>query len=442
MNRCDIKDIEGEAGIVASVIMNPELTFYSENLKPNYFSDEQNAYIYYAVSELAKRGVKKIDAYNITNMLNMKEATKKATDKLSISDLNNLIDVARLIARDSVEDYMVLVESVSNAAFRRETHDKLVECERLCFNSSEKNIEEKIYSVLDNVMLEFSSTSNVPQYKDVVDDLWQEIKDRQKNGLCGIPFKFPTLNQYATLEAGELFLFAADKKIGKSIILLNCAVDLMKAGKSVLYIDSELSSRLFTCRLISHLTQIDFARVKSGRYTAEEEQRINQSIQWLKSRLFTHIYMPAFDLQSIYTTIKKVKHTQGIDVLIIDYFKGSSEGDAFASYAELGRFVDLIKNKVCGDMNIVGLGAVQATETGKIADSAKIARSASTIALIQKKTKEEMEADGTECGNRKLRVIVNRNGQQMYEDQYIDLAFNGNIISYEEAKQHTPVEPY
>ena len=82
MNVCDIKNIESEAGIIASIVMKPELTFYSEQLKPNHFSDSQNAYIYYAVCELAKRGIEKVDAYNITNILNMKEATKKQTETI------------------------------------------------------------------------------------------------------------------------------------------------------------------------------------------------------------------------------------------------------------------------------------------------------------------------------------------------------------------------
>ena len=93
-------------------------------------------------------------------------------------------------------------------------------------------------------------------------------------------------------------------------------------------------------------------------------------------------------------------------------------------------------------MNIAGLGAAQATSTGKVADSAKIGRNASTIALLQDKTPEEIEADGPECGNKKLRIVLNRNGAQMAPDEYIDLNFNGNLILYEEAKQHIPDIPY
>lgn len=442
MNVCDIKNIESEAGIIASIVMKPELTFYSEQLKPNHFSDSQNAYIYYAVCELAKRGIEKVDAYNITNILNMKEATKKQTEVITIQALNDLIEIAKVIARESVEEYKLLVANVLDAAFRRDTYNKLVECERLCFNSSEADIEQKIYSALDDVMMEFSTTTEVPQYKDVVDSLWGEIEARQDSGMAGIPFKFETLNAYATIERGELFIFAAEAKQGKSMMLLNCAVDLLKRDVAVLYIDSELNSRMFTCRLISHLTGIEFSRLKAGRYTDDEKERIDKVIVWLKTKKFTHLYMPMFDAQSIYTAVKKVKHTQGLDVLIVDYFKGKGEGDAFDSYQELGRFVDMVKNQICGDMNIAGIGAAQATATGKVADSAKIGRNASTIALIQDKTPEEIEADGIECGNKKLRICLNRNGAQMSSDQYIDLQFNGNIISYEEAKQHIPVTPY
>ena len=34
-------------------------------------------------------------------------------------------------------------------------------------------------------------------------------------------------------------------------------------------------------------------------------------------------------------------------------------------YQELGSLVDMVKNQICGDMNIAGIGAAQATSTGK-----------------------------------------------------------------------------
>lgn len=336
----------------------------------------------------------------------------------------------------------MLVGNVMDAAFRRDTYQRLRECEALCYNRDVKDVEQKIYNIIDDVMTEFSTANDIPMYKDVIDDCWDEIQSRQSNGYAGIQFKFPALNEFATIEPGELFIFAAEAKQGKSMMLLNCAVDLLKQDKAVLYLDSELNTRLFTARILSHISGIEYKRLTAGKYTEEEAEKIMKAKEWLKSRKFTHIYIPMFDQQTIYTAVKKVQHTMGLDVLVVDYFKGSAQGDAFDSYQELGRFVDMVKNKICGDMGIAGIGAAQATAAGKVADSAKIGRNASTIAIIQDKTPEEVETDGAECGNKKLRVVLNRNGMQHAEGEYIDLQFNGNRISYEQAKQHIPVVPY
>lgn len=438
----DINSIESESGIIASLIHKPELSFYSEYLLPNHFTNKENRCVYTAICDLARKGIMTIDPYNIIECLNSSEATRKYAEELSIDKLQELVEMSDVLARSTVEEYKMLVSNVMDAAFRRDTFQRLKECQALCYDRTEENVEQKIYNIIDDVMTEFSTANEVPPYNEVIDDCWEEIKSRQGNGFAGIPFKFNALNEYATIEPGELFVFAAEAKQGKSMMLLNCAIDLLKRDLAVLYLDSELNTRLFTARVLAHISGVEYKRLTSGNYTEEEAKMIDEARAWMKTRKFTHIYIPMFDQQSIYTAVKKVKHTQGLDVLIVDYFKGSGDGDAFDSYQELGRFVDMVKNQICGEMGICGIGAAQATINGRVADSAKIGRNASTIALIQDKTPEEVEADGAECGNKKLRVILNRNGMQHATGEYIDLRFDGNHISYEEAKQHIPETPY
>ena len=438
----DINSLESESGIIATLIHNPEFIFYSEFLQPSYFTNKENGCVYKAIEGLVKRGITTIDPYNIITSLNSTEETRQFAGELSIDKLNELIEMSDVLARNSVEEYKLLVGNVMDAAFRRNMLTKLKECEMLCRNRGVDDIEQEIYDRVDNIMLEFSTANEIPAYRDVVDKCWEEIVSRRGDGYAGIPFKLKTLNEFATIEPGELFIFAADAKQGKSAMLLNCAIDLLKQDKKVLYLDSELNTRLFTARVLTHLSGVEFKRLTAGNYSDEEAKRIMEAKEWMKTRSFTHLYIPMFDQKSIYSAVKKVYHTQGIDVLVVDYFKGSGDGDAFDSYQELGRFVDMVKNKICGDMRICGLGAAQATTGGKVADSAKIGRNASTIALIQDKTPEEIEADGEECGNKKLRVILNRNGMQHAYGEYIDLNFQGNIMTYEEAQQHIPQMPY
>lgn len=430
-----INAIESETGIIASLIHNPDFVFYSEQLKPEQFTEKTNKEIYAAITELSMRGIKNIDAFNIKESLG-------AESGISIEEIQELIDVSDYCARGTAEEYKLLVSNVLNAAFKREVYSKLKECEALCLSNEDINIEQEIYRTIDEVMIGHSVNGTIPQFKDVIDDLWQEIEDRQNGKNAGMLFKFPTLNEYVTIEKGELVVVGALMKSGKSMFLMNCAAELLKDDKAVFYIDSELNSRMWLTRLMAHMTGMEFSRVRSGNYTLEEKDKIYAMKQWLKTRKLVHLYMPFFDMEGIYTAVKKINHIMPLDVLIVDYFKSGDSTEAYTNYAQLGKLVDMVKNQICGDMNIAGLAAAQAATGGtRLADSAKIARNASTILMLIDKTQDEIAQDGPECGDKKLIVALNRTGMQHAPGEYIDLSFNGNLILFEEAKQHEITQP-
>ena len=435
-------NVSSEAGVIASLLHQPELIFYSENLLPLHFSRLDNRCIYAAIQDLVGRGITNIDAYNISEVLSTSEKYRKMAHNVTVEKLNELIEMSDCLARHTAEEYKMLSNNVLEAAFRRTLLQRLQECENICRTTDRPDVEQEIYDLIDNVMTEYASSDEIPPFSDVVDQCWSEIVERQQDGYPGIPFKFRALNDYVTMEKGELILFGAGPKEGKSMMLLNCAVDLLRQDKAIVYLDSELSTRLFTARLLSHLTGIRYRDLTSGNYGEEDAKRIEEQLRWIKTRKFTHIYFPIFDKQAVYTAIRKIEHTQGLDVVIVDYFKAGDEGDAFDTYRDLGGMVNLIKNQVCGALNIPGLGAVQTTDTGKVADSRRIVRNASTIIFIQPKTPEEIEADGPECGNKKMIVAFNRNGMQHAKGEYIDVRFDGDHILYEEAKQHIPDMPF
>lgn len=332
-----------------------------------------------------------------------------------------------------------------DAAFRRDTYQQLLACLDYCTDPNEADLANKVYSSIDSIMMEYSLNDSVEEFKDKVDELWAEIVERQDGKNKGIPFKFPTLNEYVQIESGELVVVGAPAKGAKSMFMLNEAVDILKKGKSVMYLDSELSSRLFLCRMLSHLSGVEFSRVRSGRYNEEEEKLIDEKREWIKKQNFIHIYMPIFDRSAIYTAVKKADHIFGhLDVLIVDYLKPTgSSSEAYSVYAELGGLTDMVKNEICGNMGIAGLAAAQLTKTGKLADSAKIERNASTILLLQNKAPEEIEMDGEGSGNKKLIVAQNRNGMQHVQDEWINIQFDGNICMLSEAEvKHYPEAPF
>jgi len=443
MNRTDeISAITSEAGIIASLIRYPELSFFDDGLLPRHFSSQQNAAMYTALCDLAKKGIKNITALNIIEDLKSMDGAKRYLDMLPFEQVQDFMDNSESLGRATPEEYKLLAKNVKEASMRRDVYQELQECERLCFDVNTTDLEKNIYKKLDSIMVEYNVGSELSLYRDVIDSVWERIERRQSGESAAIEFPFPLLNQYVVLEPGECVCFAAPQKTGKSAMLLTCALDLLHKGKSVLYIDSELSTDLFTMRLIAHETGIKFSQIRSGNYGEEEGMQIEAAKAFMKEQRFIHTYQPMLDDNSLYLIAKKAKHQIDIDVIILDYLKAdSTDNQAYSVYTSLGRVTDTLKNKIAGEMRICALTAAQATATGKIADSAKIARNASTIITIMDKTLEE-QMDGTDA-TKKIRVLFNRNGAQMSEGEYIDMCFNGSTCSYwESPKQHAVIEPF
>ena len=278
----------------------------------------------------------------------------------------------------------------------------------------------------------------------MVDEIVDDIKSVHTGDKQLIEFPFKLLSQYVVMEPGECVCFAAPAKAGKSSILLTTLVDLLKHDHSVLYIDSELSTRLFTMRLLAHLSGTPFGQIRSGNYSSEEvEKNIEEARAWMKTRKFIHYYVPIMDDNTLWMIAKKAKHMINMDVIILDYLKANSNEDqAYAVYSSLGRVTDTLKNRIAGDMKICAVTACQTTSTGKIADSAKIARNASTIVNIMEKPSNELDPDKP-YDTRKARVTFNRNGAQMSENEWIDMSFNGSLCKYWESEnQHVAVAPF
>lgn len=440
----ELKDISKESGIIATVLYNPTFIFNSDSLSHTHFYDKMNGAVYWGVRKLVDSGVFEIDAYNLYNILNTSEAKQNKFPEITIEYINNLFDLGQYIFRSNLEDYKLLVKEVQNLALRREMYLQMQVGAQLCLNSSSKNddIQSKIYELVEDVNRKFAMTKDIKRFGEKLPKIWGEIEKRQNGEYASIPTKFPNINKYVELEPGELILFGAYAKVGKSAMLLSETVDLLKRGKTVLVIDSELSDKLYTTRIIAHVSRVPFKLVKDGGYTPEQKQRIDEANEWLEGVNLYHEYMPIFNDYELLTMIKRVNAMSKIDVVVVDYFKINSSGTAYEVSNAMASTVDMIKNEVCGAMGISGLGAVQCTKTGEVALSAGIVRNCSTLIVLVRKDEGEIVEDGNNCGNTKAIVKFNRNGAQHSDEEYIDLMFTGDLLDYSECEQHVEVKPY
>lgn len=441
MNITELSDIQSESGVIGSLIYHPEFILHTDYLKPGYFYGVENGCIYWAIQELYKDGITNIDAYNISNKLQSHQGVQKTIEKYNLPAVQEFVELYGETARHTIEEYKMLANNIVTLAFKRDLVKRLNKLISDCYcpTYTLDQLSNITYKELDDVTSKYIASTDIRVLGESIDDIWSEIENRRtENGMYGIPSKYPQFNEYFTYENGELVVIQAKYKQGKSVIMMNEVVHKLKNGVPTLVVDSEMPTRLYTERLIAHITNIDLKRIKNGRYSPEEAEKIKACIKWIKQQPFVHKYEPNITDEKLYTICKKLKHSIGLQFVVYDYLK-SNETSSSDNYNVLGAKCDFLKNNIAGELDLAVLAACQLNRNGEVADSIKINRYLSVGIKWEHKTQEMIAKDGLECGNYFAKIYVNRLGRQMQEDdeeEYIDFIFDGDKMTIVEAKQH------
>ena len=437
-----VYDINAEMGVLCTLIQNPEFILHSEILSPSYFHKKENGAVYWAIQELYQKGIDKIDEFNITTQINTNKGVKGLVESYSKDFIKELTTNSEYVARNTKEEYQEIVNRVVTLSFKRDTYNKLSYFQSQCLddNVDLNQLNLTIMNDIDKLASQYITQDKIPMYNKDIYTIWDDIlSKRNENGTYGIPSKHKALEEYFTYQSGELVIVAARRKHGKSIFGMNELVHMLRQGMSCIYLDTEMNDEIFTTRLLSHLVGIEEYRIKSGNYTASEEEMVKSALDWINVQNFTHIYDPQWTRDKVYTTAKILKNKINYDFLIYDYIKITDNNTTSSSeqYNELGNWCNFLKNNIAGGLDIPVLSFVQLNRNNEIADSDKIERYASTGLKWIKKTPEEIAKDGVECGNYKLNIMFNRLGSDQDESEYIDFVFNNKNLDISVCKnQH------
>lgn len=441
MDISELSDIQSESGVIGTLIYHPEFILHTDYLQPGYFFGVENGCIYWAIQELYKNGITNIDAYNISNKLQSNKSVQKTIEKYNLPSIQEFIELYKETARQTLEEYKMLVDNIVTLAFKRDLIKILNKISGDCFRKDcDLNIlSNNVYDELDKLTQKYISSNEIHTLGNDIDNIWDEICSRRTtNGFYGIPSKYKIFNDYFTFEQGELVVIQAKYKRGKSVLLMNEVVHKLKNGVPTLIIDTEMQTRLYTERLISHLTGIEIKKIKNGQYSEAEEEKIKSCIAWLKEQPFVHIFAPNITNEKLYSICKMLKYKMNLTFVVFDYMK-SNETSTSDNYNILGDKCDFLKNRIAGELNLAVLSACQLNRSGEVADSDKINRYLSVGIKWDYKSQEMIAKDGMECGNAFAKIYVNRLGRQMQEDDeddYIDFIFDGEKMTIIEAQQH------
>lgn len=338
---------------------------------------------------------------------------------------------------------MLCVNNVLAMAYKRKLYRDLNAAQtRVLSAKSITDIQRDVSDILDSAADNYINGADIPKIGDQLDEIMQKIEAKQGTGR-GYEFEcVPQLNNYVTIDKNEMLTFLAPMKSGKSIMLMDTAIDVIRQGGKCIYLDTEMTDALFTQRLIAYYSQVPVQHIRRGNYTDDEQRRVELALEKIKGLELYHKYIPIYTSDEIYGYVKTMKRKCGCDVLFFDYLKPSASTDAYGTYAELGNLTNVLKNRIAGDLDMAVVSACQASRNGGIADSVRIAQYSSAVIKMERKDYADFKANEAQ-GNYRFTVLYNRLGEQMQEgEQWIDANFFGNYAKFQECEQHMQEDIY
>lgn len=200
-----------------------------------------------------------------------------------------------------------------------------------------------------------------------------------------------------------------------------------------LYLDTELTTAQFQTRLVSSLSGVSEAYIRTGRWRKEASMLDAVREALARTRKFhnriQHIYVGGADMETLIPIIrrwhrKNVANHQSatgrpfFGMVVLDYLKLSDELDkktALRTDQVLGRKVDRFK-QICTDLNVCPVTAIQTSRANvganKVSDSSVISNSdmvaqlASNVCLLEKLDLEEVQMLDVDFGVRATHSLI------------------------------------
>ena len=149
------------------------------------------------------------------------------------------------------------------------------------------------------------------------DKFWEEYQNVQNSVLLGVPTGFAKIDEAtAGLQGGQLITLIAPPKTGKSQIALRMAANVHNSGLVPMFQSFEMNNHEQTQRYLSMEAHVSNARFRRGRLQTDEEDRLINLLDDLKTQKPFH-FVDAINGLTIDSLMAKAEQLKP-DVLFVD----------------------------------------------------------------------------------------------------------------------------
>ena len=397
----------------------------AEFLRPEHFYDESHRRIYRSALDLYESG-KPIDLVTISERLRQQKNLAKIGGSSYLAQLAAAVPTA-----SNVEQYGQIVRDLATKreligvagklaeyAFDESRHatEALDLAEQQIFSLSQRHMQRVFIPIRDALAESF----------DRLDEL-----HKTAGGLRGVSTGFADLDDtLAGMQNSNLLILAGRPGLGKTAMALNIAQFVAVTSKMpVGFFSLEMSREELVDRLLVSQADIDAWRLKTGKLTPEDFERLSNAMGMLAEAPLYIDDTPALSVLEMRTKARRLMAEEGLRLLVIDYLQLAVGRHLENRVQEVTEISQGLKN-LARELKLPILALSQLSravehrgssqpQLADLRESGAIEQDADVVMFLYRQDEEDRE-------NLKLWVAKHRNGPL----RTIDLRFRGDRIRF------------
>ena len=288
-----------------------------DTLVPESFYDPVNQMIYEAIQQLGLNQ-RPIDMITVTDQLAKNCNLEKVGGNVHIAELTskvysaaNIEYHARIIAQKYIARRLIrFATDVEQASFdeSNDVDEILQSAEGQLFDISQNQLKREVTQidpVLNLALEQIQSAANT------------------ESGLSGLQTGYHELDKMTSgWQSSDLVIIAARPAMGKTAFVLSMAKNMaIDFSIPVAVFTLEMANVQLVKRLISNIAELSGDKIKSGRLSSEELERLNNS---LRSAYGAPLYLdetPSLSITELRTKARRLVREKGVKLIIIDYLQ-------------------------------------------------------------------------------------------------------------------------
>ena len=327
--------IEAEQQLLGGILNNNDL-FYSleDKIDPGHFYDPIHARIFDVISTRIKDG-KLASAVTVNTFLTEDQGLKELGGSAYLAQL-----MAGSVASSAIKDYSKLVYDL---AVRREL---IVLGQEISSRAQSIKVdeqpEEQIILAEQNLYKIGDSGKSETGFKSFLKALGEAVQvanaaHHRDGNLAGISTGFIDLDKkMGGLHSSDLIILAGRPSMGKTSLATNIAYNIAKSfqkrdnpdgssetldGGIVGFYSLEMSAEQLAARILSETAEIPSEQIRRGDMTENEFRRFVEAAKSIESSPLYIDDTPALTIAQLASRARRLKRTNGLDALIIDYLQ-------------------------------------------------------------------------------------------------------------------------